>query len=123
MRTRTIRPSRVQNLVSAIFDDDLKAKRVASLGNAVGGALVGARPAVATLGRALAIAKRRNPKHAIKQVDRFFSNTGVDVWHLSSPPGFRSSWGRALVLDGVEAAIHASTPLFVTGCTEAVLTV
>ena len=67
---------------SAIFDDDLHAKRVASLGNPVGGALVGARLAVATLGRALAIAKRRNPKHAIKQVDRFFSNTGVDVWHL-----------------------------------------
>jgi hypothetical protein len=23
-----------------------------------------------------------DPKHAIKQVDRFFSNTGVNVWHL-----------------------------------------
>jgi hypothetical protein len=25
---------------------------------------------------------RRQAKHAIKQVDRFFSNTGVDVWKL-----------------------------------------
>lgn len=82
MRTHAIRPGRVQNLVSAIFDDDLHAKRVASLGNAVVGALFGAQLAVATLGRALAIAKNRNPKHAIKQIDRFFSNTGIDVWNL-----------------------------------------
>ena len=82
MRTHAIRPGRVQNLVSAIFDNDLHAKRVASLGNAVVGALFGAQLAVATLGRGLAIAKNRNPKHAIKQVDRFFSNTGIDVWKL-----------------------------------------
>jgi hypothetical protein len=82
MRNQVIRPSRVQNLVSSIFDDDLHSKRVASLGNAVVGALVGARLAVATLGRALAIAKGRQARHAIKQVDRFFSNTGIDVWKL-----------------------------------------
>lgn len=82
MRTHAIRPSRVQNLVSSIFDDDLHAKRVASLGDAVVGALLGARLGVATIGRALAIAKSLNPKHAIKQVDRFFSNTGVEVWNL-----------------------------------------
>ncbi len=34
------------------------------------------------IGRALAVAKDLDPKHAIKQVDRFFSNTGVDVWAL-----------------------------------------
>jgi hypothetical protein len=82
MHTQPIPPSRVQNLVSSIFDDSLHAKRVASLSNAVVGALLGARLAVATLGRALAIAKGRRARHAIKQVDRFFSNTGVDVWKL-----------------------------------------
>jgi hypothetical protein len=82
MPTHAIRPSRVHNLVSAIFDDDLHAKRVASFSNAVVGALLGARLAVATIGRALAIARGRRPRHAIKQVDRFFSNTGVDVWKL-----------------------------------------
>lgn len=82
MRTQAIRPARVQDFVASIFDDDLHAKRVASLSNAVVGTLQGARLAVATIGRALAIAKNGRAKHAIKQVDRFFSNTGVDVWRL-----------------------------------------
>ena len=82
MRTQAIRPARVQDFVASIFDDDLHSKRVASLANAVVGALQGARLAVATIGRALAIAKNGRAKHAIKQVDRFFSNTGVDVWKL-----------------------------------------
>lgn len=81
MSTQPIRPRRVQNLVSSIFDG-LHAKRVASLANAAFGALVGAQLAVATIGRALAMATNRNSKHAIKQVDRFFSNQGVDVWKL-----------------------------------------
>jgi hypothetical protein len=62
MPTHAIRPSRVQNLVSSIFDDDLHAKRVASLSNAVVGALLGARLAVATIGRALAVARDRRPR-------------------------------------------------------------
>ena len=82
MRTHAIRPSRVHDLVASIFDEDLHAKRVASLSNAVVGALSGARLAVATIGRALAVSKGGRPRHGIKQVDRFFSNTGVDVWKL-----------------------------------------
>ncbi len=82
MRTQAIRPRRVHDFVSSIFDDDLHAKRVASLSDGVVGALRGARLAVASLGRALAIAKDRRARHAIKQVDRLFSNTGVDVWRL-----------------------------------------
>ena len=82
MRTQAIRPRRVHDFVSSIFDYDLHAKRVASLANATVGALQGARLAVGAIGRALAVAKDLDPKHAIKQVDRFFSNTGVDVWAL-----------------------------------------
>jgi hypothetical protein len=82
MRIQAIRPRRVHAFVSSIFDYDLHAKRVASLADATVGALQGARLAVGALGRALAIAKDLDPKHAIKQVDRFFSNTGVDVWTL-----------------------------------------
>jgi len=82
MRTQAIRPQRVHDFVSSIFDYDLHAKRVASLANATVGALQGARLAVGALGRALAVAKDLDAKHAIKQVDRFFSNTGVDVWSL-----------------------------------------
>jgi hypothetical protein len=82
MRTQAIRPRRVHDFVSSIFGYDLHTKRVASLADATVGALHGAQLAVSTLGRALAVAKNRDPKHAIKQVDRFFSNTGVNVWSL-----------------------------------------
>jgi len=82
MRTHAIRPRRVHDFVSSIFDYDLHAKRVASLADATVGALQGAQLAVGALGRALAVAKELDGKHAIKQVDRFFSNTGVDVWRL-----------------------------------------
>ena len=82
MRTQAIRPRRVHDFVSSIFDHDLHEKRVASLADATVGALQGARLAVAALGRAMAVAKELDAKHAIKQVDRLFSNAGVDVWKL-----------------------------------------
>jgi hypothetical protein len=82
MRTQAIRPRRVHNFVSSIFDYDLHAKRVQSLADATVGALQGAQLGVGAIGRALAVAKDLDPKHAIKQVDRFFSNTGVKVWKL-----------------------------------------
>jgi hypothetical protein len=72
----------VNAFVSSIFDYDLHAKRVASIADATVGALQGAQLAVGALGRALAVAKELDAKHAIKQVDRLFSNTGVDVWKL-----------------------------------------
>jgi hypothetical protein len=84
MRTQAIRPRRVHDFVSSIFDYDLHAKRVESLADATVGALQGARLAVGALGRALAVAKDLDAKHAIKQVDRFFSNTGVDVSKLAA---------------------------------------
>jgi Transposase DDE domain len=82
MRTQASRPRRVHAFVSSIFDHDLHEKRVASLADATVGALQGAQLAVGALGRALAVAKEFDGKHAIKQVDRLFSNAGVDVWRL-----------------------------------------
>ena len=55
---------------------------MASPADATVGALQGAQLAVGALGRALAVAKELDGKHAIKQVDRLLSNTGVDVWKL-----------------------------------------
>jgi len=62
-------PRRVHDFVSSIFDHDLHEKRVASLADAKAGALQGARLPVGALGRALAVAKEFDGKHAIKQVD------------------------------------------------------
>lgn len=82
MRTQAIRPRRVHDFVSSIFNDDLHAKRVASLADATVGALRSAQLGVGVIGRSLAVARELDSKHAIKQVDRLFSNTGVDVWKL-----------------------------------------
>ncbi len=38
--------------------------------------------AVAVIGQALAQARGKSAKHAIKQVDRLLSNQGIDVWEL-----------------------------------------
>ena len=51
MRPQAIRPRRVHDFVSLIFDNDLHAKRVASLADATVGALHGAQLAVGALGR------------------------------------------------------------------------
>jgi hypothetical protein len=82
MRVQGIGPGRIQDLVAGIFDEDLHAKRVASLGSAVVGVLEGARLGVSTIGRALAVAAGLDPRHAVKQVDRLLSNGGIDVWRL-----------------------------------------
>jgi len=65
-----------------MFDDDLHAKRTESLASATVGAVQAAKLGVAAIGHGLAIAKGLEVKHAIKQVDRLFSNAGLDIWQL-----------------------------------------
>jgi hypothetical protein len=45
--------------------------------------VVSASLAVNTIGQGLALARGRQAKHAIKQVDRVLSNLGIDVDELS----------------------------------------
>jgi hypothetical protein len=82
MDTQAIDRSRVHELISSIFEGDLHAKRVVSLGNAVVGVLEGAALGIHAIGRALAVAAGLESRHAVKQVDRLLSNSGVDVWQL-----------------------------------------
>jgi hypothetical protein len=65
--------------------------RVLSLTYATLGVVVSASLAVAAIGHALATARRLVDKHAIKQIDRLLSNTGVQVWDLFEP------WVREVV--------------------------
>jgi Transposase DDE domain len=74
--------ARIAHHVSTIFADDLHAKRVASLANAAVGVLEGAALGVHAIGRALAVAAGLESRHAVKQVDRLLSNSGIDVWKL-----------------------------------------
>lgn len=68
----------VQRFIDELVGDDLHAKRVLSLANGVLGVLHAASLAIHAIGEALAAHRDLVPKHAIKQVDRFLSNRGID---------------------------------------------
>lgn len=78
MGTLAIPTFRVHQFVENATGNDLHAKRVLSLSNAVVGCLNTASLAIHTIGLGLAKANSLQSKHAIKQVDRLISNTGID---------------------------------------------
>jgi hypothetical protein len=82
MRATAQRLEFIQNYLTALFGSDLHVKRVCSLAHAALGVMTSASLAVAVIGQALAQARGKSAKHAIKQVDRLLSNQGVDVWEL-----------------------------------------
>jgi hypothetical protein len=84
MKTSHEKAARVLTFVDSVFGEDLHAKRVLSLANAVNGCLHASAVAVHAIGLGLAKAMLLQSKHAIKQVDRLVSNAGVDVWELFS---------------------------------------
>lgn len=71
---RTPHPRDIENFVRSICEDDIHAKRVMSLANAVVGVVVSGTLAVHAIGRGLAAAKGLVRKHAVKQVDRLIGN-------------------------------------------------
>jgi len=75
---------RTHCFVDSIFGHDMHAKRVLSLSNATLGVMQGASMAVHIIGQGLAQARDLTRKHCVKQVDRLFSNTRLDVWSLFS---------------------------------------
>lgn len=81
-RPHPIRFSEVHSFAQALFESDLHAKRVFSIANATLGVVYAASLAVHAIGCGLAAARGLKKKHAVKQVDRLLSNTGVDVWAL-----------------------------------------
>lgn len=84
MKTSHEKAVRVLTFVDSVFGEDLHAKRVLSLANAVNGCLHASAVAVHAIGLGLAKAMLLQSKHAIKQVDRLVSNAGIDVWELFS---------------------------------------
>ncbi len=73
---------RIIDFISDAFEDSLHAKRIASLANAVQGAIHNCSLAIHAIGSGLAQANGINRKHAIKQVDRLLSNKKINVWDL-----------------------------------------
>jgi hypothetical protein len=69
----------VVNVISGIFaGSDLHSKQIESISHAVLGAMHAAQAGVAKIGTSAAVVRQKNPKHAIKQFDRFLSNTKID---------------------------------------------
>lgn len=73
-------PESVHKFVEELFEDDVHAKRVLSFSQGVVGVLHAAALGIHAIGRGLADAMGGDPKHAIKQVDRLLSNSGITVW-------------------------------------------
>jgi hypothetical protein len=78
--TSAIGPEDIQTAVAKIFAQDMHAKRVMSLGNAVIGAVHGVALSVHAIGQGLSMATGLWGKSAIKQVDRLLSNGNLDLW-------------------------------------------
>lgn len=89
----------IREYVESIVGDDMHAKRVLSLSNAVVGVVHAASLALSSVAKALAMAQGLNPKHALKQLDRFFSNK---KFHLDI---FFEKWIDFLVKDRNEIIV------------------
>ena len=72
-------------MLDEIFED-VHAKRIESLANYAVGAMTASRVAIHAIGAAYAAVAEIQPKHGVKQVDRYLSNQGIDVEQLS--PGW-----------------------------------
>ncbi|ATB45120.1 IS4 family transposase [Corallococcus macrosporus] len=80
--SKSITHAEVHRFIEEAVGPDTHAKRVLSLSNATLGAVHAASLSVRAIGLALSQARGLEGKHAIKQVDRLLSNSGVDVWRL-----------------------------------------
>jgi hypothetical protein len=76
--------AQVRAFLTGLLEDELHVKRILSLSHATLGVVQATSLSVAAIGQAMAWARGEDidAKHAIKQVDRLLSNTGVDVWRL-----------------------------------------
>ena len=73
-------PENAHASVSELLGEDVHRTRVLSLANGVVGVMHAAALGIHAIGRGLADALDLDPKHAIKQVDRLLSNSGIKVW-------------------------------------------
>lgn len=73
----------ISRAISTILADGLHSKTAASLSNSVLGLITSQDATIHSIGRGLAEATGKSPKHTIKQVDRMLSNANIRVEDLS----------------------------------------
>lgn len=96
---QTSKKQTVREYVESIVGDCMHSKRILSLCNAVEGVMLASSLALSMIGKALATAQGLDTKHAIKQVDRFFSNKKVLL------NTFFANWVPFLVKDREELLV------------------
>lgn len=82
MSTRPTEVQKIYEFIEEIAGEDMHAKRVLSIANAVTGLVHNAVLAVHAIGLGLAQVMSLDRKHATKQVDRLLSNTRLSVWEF-----------------------------------------
>jgi hypothetical protein len=82
MKANPITVKRATRMIEQMAGEGLHAKRVQSITSAVVGVINAVSLSIHAIGAGLAVASGRNPKHAIKQVDRLLSNSAFNVWAL-----------------------------------------
>jgi hypothetical protein len=92
--TNLIDRNRLYAILEPVFAPVMHKKRVLSLTLATLGVLYTRRLSVAEIGRALAGATGKSPKHGIKQVDRLLSNKGLCLDSLLGSIGPMSAYVR-----------------------------
>ena len=76
---RLVEREKVDQLIDQVFGGEMHAQRVASLANGVDGVFHAAQLGIRAIGSGLAVANGLIPRHAIKQIDRLFSNTKLSI--------------------------------------------
>ena len=98
-KKRPLGHAHVLQYVTTFLADGWHAKRIESIAGCTLGVMHSAALGVAAIGKGLSKATGVEAKHAIKQVDRFLSNQGIDV------PTFFEVWVPHLLASRTEAVV------------------
>ncbi len=108
-------PENTHAFVAELLGEDVHMTRVMSLANGVVGVLHAAALGIHAIGRGLADALDLDPKHAVKQVDRLLSNSGLKIWDWFRVGGYLYPKEDAALLAQVDVPLvnrmlYASSP-------------
>lgn len=99
------RYEQIKEYLGGVFGQNVHAKRIESLSGATLGVIQSTSLAVCVIGQTLAQARELMTKHAIKQIDRLLSNSGIDVWEMFAdwvPEVVGNARDIAVVIDWTE---------------------
>jgi hypothetical protein len=80
MKKQLINAAEVTKYAETMLGGKIHAKRIESIANGALGIIHAADLSIHGIGHGLAAAKGLADKHAIKQVDRYLSNDGINIW-------------------------------------------